>query len=387
MPKHPNLAGTAGTLSSKVFSSLAAKAKTMRAGGKHIYALSVGDTYLEPIEAAQAQSQRTQTHPGLHKYAPVQGEPVLLDAIATRLAKFGADVPTNRIQVMSGATAGLMVVANALLEPGDEVLLPAPFWPLIRGIISGRGGVPVQVPLFDRLDSVDVEAELEARVTERTVAIYINTPHNPTSHVLPQPAIDAMIAVAKRHNLWVITDEAYQDLWLEEPAEPVWMRPDIADRYIACHTLSKSHGMAGARIGYTHACETAFKALKGVQTFTTYCAPRPMQHAAVAALNEGDEFLELCRSSYAAAGRLAADALGVAHPKGGTFLFFNASAYKEPGEEDSLGFLERCLDRGVLLTPGSSCGQDYKDWVRLCFTSVPLEDLSEALERIRPLIA
>jgi N-succinyldiaminopimelate aminotransferase len=385
MPRFPGTAATAVSLSDRVFSELAKKARG-RAG---IFPLHVGDTYREPVAVAQAEAQRTADHPRLHNYAPVQGEPELLSAIGERLERrVGRRVEPECIQVMSGATSGLSVVSESILDPGDEVLIPAPFWPLIRGIVAARGARPVEVPFWDRLadPAFDVEAAFEACVTPRTAALYINTPSNPTGGCAPDAALTALANVAKRHHLWVVCDEAYEEIYFgEEQPRPVWDRADLAGRAIACHTLSKGYGLAGARVGFTHGPAEVMQAVRGVQTFQTYCAPRPMQLGAARALREGDAWLAESRALYREAGRRSAEALGIAPPEGGTFVFFDATRHLREGEK-LLGFLERCLDRGVLLTPGGACGRDYERWVRLCFTSVPPAELEEALERLLPLL-
>jgi N-succinyldiaminopimelate aminotransferase len=318
------------------------------------------------------------------------GEPALLDAIAMRLERrTGRTVERGCLQVQSGATAGLSVVIKALVDVGDEVLLPSPYWPLIRGIIAGRGATPVEVPVFHRIDdeSFDLEAALEAAVTERTSAVYVNTPHNPTSRVLEERHQEAIARVAKRHDLWVICDEAYEELWLgDAPFAPVWDREDLRDRTVATHTLSKGYGLAGARIGFTHGPEAAMAAVRGAQTFMTYCASRPMQLGGARALREGDAWLENARGLYREAGLRASEALGVPPPRGGTFLFFDASAYLREGEESALDFLDRCLDAGVLMTPGRACGAAFDRWVRLCFTSVPPDELDDALGRLKAVL-
>ena len=382
MPRPPAFSPHTATLSARVFSGLATKAAQMRAAGETVHMLSVGDTYQEPPERARVDALSTSDLEGIHKYAPPPGLPSLLEAISDRTEALGRRVPTDRLQVMSGATAGLSVISETLLDVGDEVLLPSPFWPLIRGIIAKRGAVPVQVPLFHRLGDVDVEAELEARVTERTVALYVNTPHNPTGGMVSSAVADAFVRVARRHDLWLLCDEAYQDIWFGEEPTPIWTREDVQDRYVACHTLSKSYGMAGARIGYAHGCEAVSAALRGVQAFSTYCAPTPMQVAAERALRTGDEFLARRRELFATAGRETAEVLGVDGPAGGTFLFFDATPYLRDGETDALGFLDRCLDAGVLMTPGTACGADFPTWVRICFTSEPLDAHRDALERL-----
>ena len=387
MPRFPNVSKHAHSVSARVYSNLEQRAL---AKNEAIYRLHVGDTYRDPVAAARAENQLSAEHPGLHKYAPVHGEPSLIEAfIAYVEARHDETLNPDLVQVMSGATAGLSVVCQVLLEPGDEVLLPSPFWPLSRGIIATKGAVPVQVPFYTRLDEpgFDAEAALESAVTDRTVALYVNTPNNPSGRVLPDATVDAMMRVATRHGLWVLCDEAYEEIYFDrEPPDAVWKRRGIRDRAIAFHTLSKTYGFAGARVGFTHGPEGVMAAIRGMQTFQTYCAPRPMQFGAVGALQQGGTWVEESRSLYREAGYQAADALGVPRPEGGTFLFIDVSAQLGPGQEDCSAFLERCADAGVLLTPGRSCGADYPKWVRLCFTSVPPDQLAAALEKLKPLV-
>ncbi len=387
MPRFPQTARSASGLSDRVFSRLAARAKDHPGP---VYPLHVGDTWMEPFHLAMAEAQRTADHPRLHNYAPVQGQPELLEAIIEHLSRRGQQlIDPDSIQVTSGATAGLSVVIDSLVDPGDEVLLPAPFWPLIRGIIEKRGARAVQVPFFDSAlgEGFDAEAVLEAAVTERTTAIYVNTPHNPTGAVLPDRVIAAIAAVAERHDLWIISDEVYEEIYYGgmQPA-PVWARADYQRRCVAVHSVSKAYGLAGARVGWAHGPEAAMRAIRGVQTFSTYCAPKPMQLGAARALRDGSAWLAEARASYASAAALTAELLGIRKPDGGTFVFFDVAARVREGE-DGLGVLERCLDAGVLLTPGSASGRDYGSWIRLCFTSVPPDQLREALERIAPIVA
>ncbi len=249
MPRFPNVSEHAHSVSPRVYSDLEQRAL---ANNDEIYPLHIGDTYRDPVAAAQAEHQLSAEHPGLHRYAPVHGEPSLIDAFLDYIdRRYEEALDRELVQVMSGATAGLSVVCQVLLEPGDEVLLPSPFWPLSRGIIATKGAVPVQVPFYTRLDErgFDVEAALEDAVTDRTVALYINTPNNPTGRVLCDATISSMLRVAKRHNLWVLCDEAYEEIYFDaEPPDAVWKRADVRDRTIAFHTLSKTYGFAGALV-------------------------------------------------------------------------------------------------------------------------------------------
>ena len=386
MPRHPLHAAHAASLSDRVYGALLDEAKRR---GQKFHALNVGDTYLEPLPAARAEAQRAAEHARLHNYAPVQGEPALLDAILERaLRTHGSRLERENVQVMSGATGGFTVVASTLLEPDDEVVILAPFWPLIRGIVRSRGAVAVELPFYDRLGdpSFDAEAAIEAAVGPRTVALYVNSPNNPTGRVLPTTAAEAISRVVRRHELWLLADEAYEDLYYTaERPTPIWTRSELRDRSVVCHTLSKSHAMAGSRVGYTHGPSEVMRAVRGVQTFLTYCAPRPLQFGAARALEEGDAWVENARALYGEAGRRAAQTLELSPPEGGTFLFFDAKPHFRAGE-DVHGFLSRCLDAGVLLTPGSASGKDYASWVRLCFSVVPPAELEDALSRLQTVL-
>ncbi len=177
MPTHPDFSKTVQGMRSGVFSRVAHRIASIK--GER-YPLHVGDTYMEPAEGARLGDLSVLQYPGMHRYTLPQGHSSLLTAISER-----KNIDPGRILVSSGATAGLGAIAVSLLNPGDEVLLLSPFWPLIRGIVQIHRGVPVEVPLYDRMDDVDaVVRTLEASCTDRTVAIYVNTPNNPTGRML-----------------------------------------------------------------------------------------------------------------------------------------------------------------------------------------------------------
>jgi N-succinyldiaminopimelate aminotransferase len=347
-----------------------------------IFALNVGDTYLLPPTCARSESLRCEDLPGLHNYASVRGEPSLLAAIERDLTRRLRPVPAERLQVTSGATSGLDIISRAVLQSGDEVIVLAPYWPLIRGIISSKGAVPVEVPFFDRLRSKDFDPEraLEAAITQRTVAIYVNTPHNPTGVVLRSDEVALIARTIAKHNLWLFSDEAYESLTFGADSEPIWSHPQLRERAFVAHTFSKSHGIAGARVGFVHGPKNAFEALIGLQTFTTYCAARPMQVAAARALDseEGCAWNRGARMAYREAAEKTARVLGIATPESGTFVCFDTRPFLRAHEAPT-SFLERLAKAGVVLTPGGSIGCDYGDFARLCFTSLAPAALDRAL--------
>ena len=386
MPRFPLVAPAVRGMSDRVYTTLGERAAR---SGRSVHPLHVGDTYLEPYEGARAEAQRTADRPRLHNYAPVQGEPELREAFVTRLAsRHGVSLRPDEVQVVPGATVGVSIAAQVLVDAGDEVLVLAPFWPLVRGVVSARrGATAIEIPFFTRLDEAgfDPERELESRITERTIAIYVNSPNNPTGAVLTEDAHEAIVRVATRHDLWVLSDEAYDELRYDQSARttPTWCDSRLESRTLVFHTLSKSHGIAGSRIGFVHGPESVMETVRGMQVFASYCAPRPMQFGAVRALREGDAWVANARALYADAAGAAATALGVRAPSAGTFLFFDTTPFLREGETTCAPFLERCADEGVLITPGHVAGRDYARWARMCFTAEEPEALAEALERVR----
>ncbi len=381
MPRFPTSRAAAATLPARPYSRLVARAE---ARGRAIVPLHIGDTHLPPHPSGRAAAQTELAHPGLHRYAPVAGLPELREAASRYLERrFARTFTPDDVQVTAGGTAGLFAASQALLAAGDEVLLLAPFWPLSRGIFQLAGATVREVPLWDRLAEIeDLEAWLEAAITEKTAAVYVNTPNNPTGAVLDHAGHAALARVACRHDLWVFFDEAYADLTATGAPAPQH-HASIADRSLSFYTMSKSHGLAGARIGFVVGSDAAMPALRAAQTHAAYCAPRPMQVAAARALDGADGWVEEARGAYRRAARVAAEAFGQPIPEAGTFLFVDAAPFG--GSSDAL--LEACADEGIIMAPGGVCGEAYAGFARLCFTAVDEATLGDAMMRIAPVLA
>lgn len=358
----PSLAGIKGS----VYSALGQKLESF-AG--EIYPLHIGDTWMEPAEGCRMEDLRIAEYPGMHRYASVHGLPALLDAVVERTrAKTG--VPTERANVLvtAGATGGLGAVAGAVLEPGDEVLILAPYWPLIEGIVRSFHGSPVAVPFLRVADSPESAVEVVERyLTPRTVALYVATPNNPTGDVIPGAWLEALAAWAARHDLWLWADEVYED-YLYEGAH-TYTRPLAPERTFACHSFSKAYGMAGNRCGYVVGPSAVMADLRKVSTHTFYSTPTASQIAAVRALaGPGDVWAAAARERYREIGRYAARRLGAPDPQGSTFLFLDVGPALD--ERGLGGLLEDCAARGLFVAPGPSFGP-YPTHVRLCYTAAP----------------
>lgn len=367
MPRHPQPASHLAGIPPSVYSGLAHRLE--RATGE-TYPLHVGDTWMEPAEGCRMEDLRVAEYPGMHRYAPVHGLPALLDAILEReRAHTGLALEREHILVAAGATGGLGAVAGALLEPGDEVLILAPYWPLIEGIVRSFHGAPVAVPVDFDGGSAALLALLDAKLSPRTAALYFSTPNNPSGRLLPRPWVEALVEWARRHDLWILSDEVYEPfVYAGEHARALPLAPE---RTFLSQTFSKCFGMAGNRCGYIVGPASVMTELRKVATHTFYSTPTAAQLAAVRALaGPGDAWAAAARRQYAATGRAAAERLGVPAPEGSTFLFFDVAAHLDGRGLAPL--LEACVDRGLLIAPGSSFGP-YPTHVRLCYTAVEPE--------------
>jgi N-succinyldiaminopimelate aminotransferase len=331
---------------------------------------------MEPFDGGRMEDLTVAGHPGMHRYCATGGNPALVDAIVEKVRSRNR-LPCERESVLiaAGATGALASAISPLVEPGEEILILAPFWPLIRGIVQAQRAKPVEVPFYDRVDSASVAVEaVEERLGERSVALYLSTPSNPTARLIPGAWLEALAELARRRDLWLISDEVYEDFVYG--GEHCSIGQFAPERTLSVYSFSKSYGMAGNRVGYLVGPPAAVAEALKVATHTYYHAPTAGQIAALRALEGGGTWLREAREAYRVVGGEVAGILGVPPPQGSCFFFLDVGAHLH--ERKLLGFLEDCLEDGVVLSPGSSSGADYRDWVRLCFTAVPPDRTIEA---------
>jgi aspartate/methionine/tyrosine aminotransferase len=343
--------------------------------------LHLGDTYLPPPPAAR----RPITVEDWRYGAPA-GEAPLLSALAEKLrARNGLEVTPANLVVTVGATGALAAAARAIVEPGDDVIVPTPHWPLIRGIVTNAGGIPVEVPFTQRLyadPSLDAAALLEPAITPHTVALYVTTPNNPDGKVLSRRHLSQLVELARAHGLWLLADEVYEDLAYTGPH--VSIASLDFERTITVFSLSKSFALAGHRLGYAVAPEPLMRALRKIVNHTVYNVPASLQHVALALHRDPAtaKWLADARETYLAARDLAASLTTAPHhlPDGATYLFVDLT--RHCGPDGIWPLVERLLDAGVSVSPGEQFGRGFERHARLCFTAVPPARLAVGLERL-----
>jgi N-succinyldiaminopimelate aminotransferase len=327
---------------------------------------------------------RVDAYPGMHRYAPPRGLPRLLDLLAQRVAdRCGVPTGPDDVLVTAGATGGLAAVVGAIVEPSDQVLVLAPYWPLIAGIVRCYHGEPVAVPSIGTADDAsDLVERARSRATARTVAIYLSTPNNPSGRLLPPDWLEALVAWARSEGLWVISDEVYEDYVFD--GRHVYCRSLAPERTFAVHSFSKAFGMAGNRCGYVVGPRRAMESLGKVSVHAFYSTPTASQLAACRVLDgRGDAWIAEARERYRGLGTRAAARLGVSPPEGSTFLFLDVADRLD--ERGLAGFLADCVDRGLLVAPGTSFG-DYPTHVRVCYTCSPPDVVERGIEVLAALL-
>lgn len=304
---------------------------------------SIGQAHFDtpdPIKEAAIRAIRD----GKNGYTVTQGLPELNRALRERIeARDGRD-PGDGL-ITAGVSGGLMLAFMALLDPEDELLVPDPYFVMYNHLASMVGAKAVTYDLYP--DWKIREEALEAAVTPKTRAILLNSPHNPTGHVASVEELDAVARVADRHGLLVISDEIYESFVYDAPYTSVGSR---FDQVLILGGFSKSYGAAGWRLGFAFGSPNLIDAMRTLQQFSFVCAPTPLQHAALAAIDYRPD--EHVAKYCAKRDRLVAglkDHFDCVSP-GGSFYAFPSL----PAGVSGARFVESAFDEQMLIVPGSA---------------------------------
>ena len=351
--------------------------RNARASGRRIFALSSGDPTIDTdpriIDAAERAMRSGATH-----YGPAAGLPALREGIAGReLARSGTAYDPADIIVTPGGKFALLTALMALVEPGDEVLIPEPGWVSYGPCVRLCGGAPVPLALLDRLD---MEA-LERAVSPHTKAIIINSPVNPSGRVLPGEEVASLVDFATRHDIWIIFDQVYSDLLYEGRFQSPQTLPGGKERTFVVDSFSKTFGMTGWRLGALMMPAGLSKAVLKFMQHSVYCVPDFIQLAGIEALSLFDDLVPKYRAMFhrrlktAVAGLSKIDGITTSMPSATFYLFPEIAA-------DDVATAKLWLDEvDVSSLPGSFFGPSGARHLRLSLTC-PDADLEEAIDRI-----
>ncbi len=318
-------------------------------------------------------------------YTSNSGTIELREAIARyldRLYKINYD-PVDEVLITVGVSEALYLALSAILNPGDEVIIPEPCFVSYAPEVSLAGGVPVIIDTVVANDFQVTGAAVEAAITPKTKALLIGYPNNPTGAVMTRERLGEIAAVAEKHDLFIISDEIYDRLVYGIEHTHFANLPNMRPRTVVLSGFSKSHAMTGWRLGYAVGPEAIIAAMRKIHQYTIMSAPTIAQFAVADALDDADDAVEQMRSEYNRRRRLMVDGfnnLGLAcfEPRGAFYTFPSVAA----AGMDEMTFAETLLqEEQVALVPGSAFGKSGTGFVRACYATA-YDQIEEALERI-----
>ncbi len=375
---------------------ITAKAKKMKAEGISVIGFGAGEPDFNTPDYI-IESAKKALDIGFTKYTPASGMPELKKAVCKKFKEDnGLDYEESQIVISSGAKSSLYHAIEAVVQDGDEVLLPSPYWLTYPELIKLAGGKVVLVKA-EKENGYKVTAEqLRKAYTPKTKALIFNSPNNPTGAVYSKEEIDAIAKFVEETGIYVIADEIYEKLVYggEKHYSIATYSEKVKEQTIVINGMSKTYAMTGWRIGYLAAPKDVAKAISSMQSHTASNPNSIAQYASVTALNGGEEFISKMLKTFDERRTFMFERLSnmqgvaVAEPKGAFYVFVDISALigkKFEGEviEGSMSFANCALKKGVALIPGIAFGDDNS--IRLSY-AISLEDIKEGLNRLESFI-
>lgn len=359
------------------------KVMALRAEGKQVHAFHGGEPFFETPElikqAAVKALKENQTH-----YAPSSGIAPLREALVKKLAaKNKIKATVDEVIVTVGGSQGLYAAFQTVLDPGDDVLVFAPYWTPIGDLIHGAQARPLFVPSVTARRN-GIRKTLVQFSTPRTRAIYYNTPQNPSGLVFTRAEAEEVAAFAQERDLIVIADEAYEDLVYGGGHFSIASLPGMAERTITCFTFSKSYAMTGWRAGYAVAKEPFMTGLRKIVLYSTNGVATPVQYAMVEALKTAESEIAARREEYRKRRDLLVAALNDAGlacepPAGAFYAFPNVEKISRNSKEAARQLLEKAQ---IATIPGSVFGAQGEGHLRFSY-AVKIEEIEQCAAALR----
>ena len=376
-----------------------AKAKALKAAGRPVIGFGAGEPDFPTPDYIVAAAVAAAKDPVNHKYSPAKGLPVLREAIAAKtLRDSGYEVSPDDVLVTNGGKQAVFQAFAALIDPGDEVLLPAPYWTTYPEAIALAGGVTVEVFAGADQDYKVTVDQLEAARTPRSKALLLCSPSNPTGSVYTPDELKALGEWALEHGIWVITDEIYEHLLYEdaEPAHIVKLVPELADQCLVLNGVAKTYAMTGWRVGWMIGPGDVVKAATSFQSHLTSNVSNIAQRAALEAISGPLDAVYEMRKAFDRRRRTMISMLSeiegmtVPTPKGAFYAYPSVEGIlgkrirgTVPASSAELANL--ILDEvEVALVPGEAFGPS--GFLRLSY-ALSDDDLVEGVSRVQSLLA
>jgi aspartate/methionine/tyrosine aminotransferase len=367
-----------------------ARAKKLEAEGRNIVHLEIGEpdfpTPANIVEAAEKAIRDGFTH-----YTPAGGLMPARQAVADWIRRwYEVEVKTEQVVMVPGSKNVLLFTMLALIDKGDEVIVPDPGYPIYPSLVTMAGGTPVPIALREKNQfRLDVE-ELAREITPRTRLIVINSPHNPTGGVLPTRDLERISELAMKHDLYVLSDEVYGQITYDGTHASILTVPGMVDRTIYSDGLSKAYAMCGWRLGFAVAPLPLAQKMETLMINTSSCAAAFTQMAAIEALSspESDRAVEAMVAEFKRRRDVIVERLnalpGVTchKPLGAFYVFPNITGTGQDQKELADRLL---LEGGVAVLPGTAFGAEGKGYLRLSYAN-SVDQIEEGVRRMKGIL-
>jgi aspartate/methionine/tyrosine aminotransferase len=374
--------------------SLDAKAKALKAAGQDVVNFTAGEPDFPTPQAIVDAAVAACADPTNHKYTPTPGLPALREAVAAKTARDSGFVcEAANVLITNGGKQAVYNAFAALCDPGDEVLVPAPYWVTYPEAIALAGGTPVALPTDESTGFRVTVEQLEAARTERTKVLLFVSPSNPTGAVYPRDEVEAIGRWALEHGIWVVTDEIYEHLVYGDASfhSIATVVPELADTCLIINGVAKTYAMTGWRVGWLVGPTDVITACGNLQTHCTSNVANVSQRAALAAVTGDLSAVTMMRAAFdrrrTTMVELLNDIPGVTcvEPEGAFYCFPSFVGALGDRAEDTLSLATLILEEAkVAIVPGEAFGAP--GYARLSY-ALGDDDLVEGVNRIAKLLA
>lgn len=385
----PKLSNLAQSVGGSAVVTMRRYADALEARGVAVVDFGAGEPDFDvplPVQEAAIRAIRE----GHGHYVDPRGLRELREAISGfESIRHGVLIDPDNIVVTPGSFGGLSLISRAIIDPGDEVLILEPYWGPYRNIVKLVGGKPVPVAMSAVEGRFVIDAgRLRDAVTERTRAIIINNPWNPTGRVLSVEELRAIAEIAEINDLWIVSDEVYSELVFDGSihVSVASLSPDIAARTVTVTSFSKAFAMTGLRLGYCLAPPELSALLARINHYTSRCATSIVQYSGIHALTDGLPFVEEMRREYQARRDVIVERLndidGIVCPvPEGTFYAFPQFPHDWGDSHNLANYLLE--NSGIVLSPGTAYGTCSRNHLRLSFAT-SMTTIKEGMVRLVP---
>ncbi|KGD96294.1 MULTISPECIES: pyridoxal phosphate-dependent aminotransferase [Rhizobium/Agrobacterium group] len=359
-------------------------ARRMKAAGEEIIELTIGEPDVAPDKALLDEAARAM-YAGRTRYSNGRGEPSILEALVRKYSKRRPDVTEKNFLCFPGTQTALYSVMTGLAEAGDGVLVGDPLYATYEGVIASTGAHMIPVPLRPEKKFHLQAEDLKRAITPEARVLLLNTPHNPTGAVLTAAEIAAIGDVCRRHDLWIVCDEVYEQLIFEgTPFASPFDIPELAERTIVVSSISKSHAAPGFRSGWAAGPEEFCEKLLPVSETMLFGVQPFISDMTAMALSQHFETADVMRENYRRRAEIVEKAFAGSNlikpmpPEGGMFVLLDVTATGLNGEEFAWELLHQ---EKVAVMPGTSFGDQAAGFLRVSLT-VPEDVLAVAMGRV-----